>query len=88
MQKIVIIMEKKINVFVLSMIFLLVGSSLMFRRVDCRALRSKQWRDVNGQDQSTEAAMKVKKSWSSKRPLMRSYCFRLASGPSGKGVGH
>ncbi|KAL0793570.1 hypothetical protein Bca101_064947 [Brassica carinata] len=81
-------MGKKINVFVLCMIFLLVSSSLMFRMVDCRALRSKQLKDINCQDQSTVAAIEVKKSWSGEGPLMRSYGFRLASGPSGKGVGH
>ncbi|CAA7041633.1 unnamed protein product [Microthlaspi erraticum] len=80
-------MEKKINVFVMCVIFLLVGSSLMLGRVDCRALRSKLLRDINGQDQST-VAMKVKKASSSQGALMRSYGFRLASGPSRRGRGH
>ncbi|CAH8390767.1 unnamed protein product [Eruca vesicaria subsp. sativa] len=81
-------MGKKINVFLLCMIFLLVSSSLMFQMVDCRAVRSKQLKEINGQDQTTVAAIKVKKSWSSGRPLMRSYGFGLASGPSREGAGH
>lgn len=81
-------MGKKINVFVLCMIFLLVCPSLMVRMVDCRALRSKQLKDINCQDQSTVAAIKVKKSGSSERPSVRSYGFRLVSGPNRAGVGH
>ncbi|KAF8087591.1 hypothetical protein N665_0577s0004 [Sinapis alba] len=80
-------MEKKISVFVMCMMFLLVGSSLMFGGVNCRALQSKPLRDINGQDQSV-VAMKVKSSSGSPRPLMRSYSFRLASGPSRRGRGH
>ncbi|AED94906.1 hypothetical protein AtNW77_Chr5g0125901 [Arabidopsis thaliana] len=74
-------MEKK-NMFVLCMILLLVGSSLMFERVDCRVVRSEPFRDINGHDQST--ATKVKRSSCSRRPLMRI----LASGPNKRGRGH
>ncbi|ESQ44755.1 hypothetical protein EUTSA_v10003345mg [Eutrema salsugineum] len=80
-------MEKKINVFVMFMIFSLVGSSLMFGKVDCRTLRSKPLTDMNGQDQSA-VAMKVKKNSRNQPPLMKSYGFRLASGPSRRGRGH
>ncbi|XP_019097763.1 PREDICTED: uncharacterized protein LOC109131349 [Camelina sativa] len=77
-------MEKK-NMFMLwCMIVLLVGSSLMFERVDCRAVRSELFRDINGHHQSTVTIMKVKNSSYSRRPLMRI----LASGPSGRGTGH
>ncbi|KAG7536675.1 hypothetical protein ISN44_As13g006100 [Arabidopsis suecica] len=77
-------MENK-NVFVLYMILLLVGSSLIFERVDCRVLRSKPFRDINDHDQSS-ATMKVKNS--SSTPLPKSYAYRLASGPSKRGRGH
>ncbi|CAH8278578.1 unnamed protein product [Arabidopsis lyrata] len=78
-------MENK-NVFVLCMILLFVGSSLMFERVDCRVLRSKPFRyiNVNDHDQSS-ATMKVK---SSSTPLPKIYAYRLASGPSKRGSGH
>ncbi|ANM70097.1 transmembrane protein [Arabidopsis thaliana] len=79
-------MEKK-NVFLLFVIFLLVGSSLMFERVDCRALRSKALRDIKGHDQSS-VIMKVKNNSTSQRPLGKSFAYRLASGPSRRGRGH
>ncbi|KAG7536674.1 hypothetical protein ISN44_As13g006090 [Arabidopsis suecica] len=79
-------MEKK-NVFVLFLILLLVFSSLLFERVDGRALRLKPFRDINGHDQSS-ATMKVKKNSTSKRPLVKSFAYRLASGPSRRGRGH
>lgn len=66
--------------FVLCMILVLVGSSLMFERVDCRALRSNY-------DHSS-ATMEVKNSTTSQRSLGKSFAYRLASGPSRRGRGH
>ncbi|EFH41718.1 predicted protein [Arabidopsis lyrata subsp. lyrata] len=66
-------MEKK-NVFVVFLILFLVFSSLMFQRVDGRALRLKPFRDINGHDQSS-ATMKVKKN-SSQRLLGKSFAYR------------
>ncbi|EOA14958.1 hypothetical protein CARUB_v10028305mg [Capsella rubella] len=78
-------MEKK-NVLVLCMIILvLVISSMMVERVDCRALRPK--RDVKGHDQSS-TTMEVKNSSTRQSTLGKSFAYRLASGPSRRGRGH
>ncbi|XP_019095839.1 PREDICTED: uncharacterized protein LOC109130592 [Camelina sativa] len=80
-------MEKK-NVFVLCMILALVGSSLMFEGVDCcRALPSKSLRNIKGHEQSP-VTMEVNNNWASQRPLVKSFVYRLASGPSRRGPGH
>ncbi|EOA14802.1 hypothetical protein CARUB_v10028108mg [Capsella rubella] len=74
-------MENK-NVFVLCMIILVV-SSLMFEGVDCRTLRLKML------DDEALVSMKVSSNGSrSQRPLVKSFVYRLASGPSRRGPGH
>ncbi|XP_019095795.1 PREDICTED: uncharacterized protein LOC109130565 [Camelina sativa] len=80
-------MEKK-NVFVLYMILLLVVSSLMLERVDCRALRSTPLRDIKGHDHQSSATMKVKNSSTSQHTVGKSFAYQLASGPSRRGRGH